>query len=372
MMIEKKIMNKKTIISFIAMMLFSLAIIGCNSEKLQEPSKTIGTNNAQKISPEKITYISADYFSGNCVVYVISPGKIDYYDWSSSWRNGYSWFDAETWMYQNSWVQYKLEDDEWNSIVDTMNEKGLSGLPEDLSVEDVMDGGSSTIEVLTSSDRFISGGSNVQGGKSNDQKNFTAIESVIRGVLDNACIKERYSDDYLDSRNKKIALFDTIPLVMFLEKSGLFENELESVIDMYVIYSMGEKYDRSNIEITKGIMDKRMSVEDLTEFYNKVLGYDRVFTPQSVRPEGERSFCLEDGYVYALADYDLIRMYSAYSSFYSEPGPDGVEMEGSIYYNEPGSNEPSVYMNCHYTLEYSDNSYGYTVTSFVLTPSENQ
>ena len=372
MMIEKKIMNKKTIISFIAMMLFSLAIIGCNSEKSQEPSKTIGTNNGQKISPEKITYISADYFSGNCVVYVISPGKIDYYDWSSGWRNGNNWFDAEPWMYQSSWVQYTLDDDEWNSIVDTLNENGFSGLPEDLSVEDVMDGGSSTIEVLTSSDRFISGGSNVQGGKSNDQKNFTAIEAVIRGVLDKVCIRDRYSDDYLDLRKKELALFNTLPLVMFLEKSGLFENDLESVMDTYVIYFMGEKYERSNIEITKGIMDKRMSVEDLTEFYNEVLGYDRDFTPQSARPEGERSFCLEDGYVYVLWDYDLIRMYSALSSYYSEPGPDGVEMEGSIYYTAPESNDTLAYMNCHYTLENADNSYGYKVTSFDLTPCDNQ
>lgn len=361
------------------MMMLSFAIIGCNSNIEQGTSNTVGqdgdsktTKNAKEISPEKITFITADYCTGRSEVYVLTTGKIDYYDVSSCWRDGISWLDAEPWMYQSSWKQYTLEDEEWESIVSILNDKGFSGLPEDLSVDDVMDGGATTIEVLTDSERFLSGGSNVQGGKDEDRKNFVEIESVIYGVLKEACVSEKRTDEYKEKVNKEINLLDTIPLVVFFEKSGVFGDDFESATDTYVLYAMGEKFDRTDEDIINGVNDTRMSVEELTEFYNEVLGYDRTFTPQEEWAEGERTFCSQEGYVYALWDPDLIRLYYASTSHYSEPGADGMEMESTIFYHEPGKDELDPYMDCRFTLEYADNSYGYKLTSFEMTPCDDQ
>ena len=339
-------------------MMLILSLAGCGSGNAQVGSEIV---------PEKITFITGGD-AGNNDIYVITPGKIDTY---RLLVDGYGWFNAEPWMYEESWEQYTLEDDEWKSIVDILNAKGFSALPEDLSAEGVLDGGFSHIEVLTEDERFYSGGSNVGAGNSKDQKRYAAIEALIRDVLKDACVKDRLTDEYREKTRKKQYLYNTIPLMAYFESSGLFEGEIESVMDTYVIYNMGEDFDRSNQEIQNGIMDKRMSVEDLTEFYNEVMGYDRTFTPQSEWQEGERVYCSEDGYVYVLWDFDLIRLYNAVSGMYSVPGPEGQEMESTIFYHDPVKDQGEMIMDCMFTLEYSYNSFGYKLTSFEMTPHDN-
>lgn len=362
-------------------MMLILSLAGCGKETAQGGTGSMPTEggsetvepeddddnsaDAKEILPETITFIRGNGDPQTYVTYVITPGKIDYYEVP---RDGITWFDAEPWMYEYTWEQYTLEDDEWKSIVDILNAKGFSALPEDLSTRDIMDGGFTFIEVLTENERFLSGGSNIDAGERKDQKKYAAIEKLIRDVLKEACVKDRLTDEYREKTRKKLYLYDTIPLMAYFESSGLFEGELESVMDTYVIHNMGEEFDPTDQEIINGVMDLRMSADDLTEFYNEVMGYDRTFTPQSEWQEGERVYCSEDGYVYALWDYDLIRLYYSSSSYYSEPGPEGMEMHGSITYYDPETNDIVIIAECLYTIEYADNNYGYTLSSIDWDP----
>lgn len=374
-------MGKLRIICLLTVMMLILSLAGCGKETAQGGTGSMPTEggsetvepeddddnsaDAKEILPETITFIRGSGDPQTYVTYVITPGKIDYYEVP---RDGITWFDAEPWMYEYTWEQYTLEDDEWKSIVDILNAKGFSALPEDLSTRDIMDGGFTFIEVLTENERFLSGGSNVDAGNSKDQKRYAAIEALIRGVLKDACVKDRLTDEYREKTRKKLYLYDTIPLMAYFESSGLFEGELESVMDTYVIHNMGEEFDPTDQEIINGVMDLRMSADDLTEFYNEVMGYDRTFTPQSEWQEGERVYCSEDGYVYALWDYDLIRLYYSSSSYYSEPGPEGMEMHGRITYYDPETNDIVIIAECLYTIEYADNNYGYTLSSIDWNP----
>lgn len=377
-------MVKHRIISLISVIMLILSLAGCGKETAQGGSGSMPTEGgtetvepeddddnpaeAKEIQPETITFIRGSGDPQTYVAYVITPGKIDYYEVP---RDGITWFDAEPWMYEYTWEQYTLEADEWKSIVDILNAKGFSALPEDLSTRDIMDGSFSFIEVLTENERFLSGGSNIDAGERKNQKKYAAIEALIRDVLKDACVKDRLTDEYWEKTRKKLYLYDTIPLMAYFESSGLFEGELESVMDTYVIYNMGEEFDPTDQEIIKGVLDIRMSADDLTEFYNEVMGYDRTFTPQSEWQEGERVYCSEDGYVYVLWDYDLIKLYNAVSGMYSVPGSDGQEMESTIFYYDPEKDHSEMIMDCMFTLEYSDNSFGYKLTSFEMTPHDN-
>ena len=171
-------------------MMLILSLAGCGKETAQTGTDSQSTD-AKEIQPETITFIRGSGDPQTCVTYVITHGKIDTY---RLLVDGYGWFNAEPWMYEESWEQYTLEDDEWKSIVDILNDKGFSALPEDLSAEGVLDGGFSHIEVLTEDERFYSGGRNVDAGNSKDQKRSWAMSAIMMSEKKTCSVRYGSSD----------------------------------------------------------------------------------------------------------------------------------------------------------------------------------
>ena len=156
---EIKYMNKrilKGLYIFIGIILSLLLLNGCK-EKKTEPSD---------LKPDTVTYEVVGSMPPFYEVYVFNSSEIIHYDFTLYWMdNSFNYFKDPLPEQKGKYIKeiYSIEEEEWEEIVNILNVKNFDTFPEDFSAEEeIFDGGSSYIEVLSGQNRYFSGGYCVQ------------------------------------------------------------------------------------------------------------------------------------------------------------------------------------------------------------------
>ncbi len=182
-------MKRFRLISLIlSVMMLAGVLNGCGKEDTEtgEPvtEETGDEDTKDYPEPEMVTYIVGSGDPAVYHVFLITPESVTYCDLTSQWMDGYNYFrdpfpdDGE---YTSE--EYPIVEEDWDRILESLNENDYYDLPEDLSTEGVMDGGFSFIGVKTADEEYKSGGSNVSAGSGSKRKKYTAISEAIWTVI---------------------------------------------------------------------------------------------------------------------------------------------------------------------------------------------
>ena len=167
-------MKKKIIASMLGILLVPLALTGCGTQK-----NIIGENDAPKI-----TYVVAGGDIGIFEVYVLTQDyTLKRYDMSLDYFHKYDVFVGELPPEGEYRVtEYQIFKEDWNALINAINENNFAELPEELSGDFATDGTDYYVQVETADWTHKTGGYLAGYGEDEANKRFNAIQRELNNI----------------------------------------------------------------------------------------------------------------------------------------------------------------------------------------------
>ena len=176
---------KKTMTALVAGIMFvALTLTGCSTQENGSSGTTATPSPTATTTQENLPKISYVSYSGDqdcgTVLVITADRKVKRYDitWSYKRTDLFAGKLPSEDDYRNRLTEYEISEDEWNALINALNENRFEQLPEDISIKG-FDLPASYMQVETADGVHESGGYGASVGDGDENVRFGTVEHEL-------------------------------------------------------------------------------------------------------------------------------------------------------------------------------------------------